>query len=219
MVLSEQTLSKPDPSLIASALVQGVRQAGLDALAWTPELRQWRAWVQFLRRVEGTESPWPDLSDETLHRTFDKWLGPYLDGITTLDRVKRLDLSTPLHALLSWDHQRRLERLAPTYLTVPSGSNIRVEYRTHDLPILAVRLQEMFGCKDAPRLLDGKVPVMLYLLSPAKRPIQVTQDLGSFWTKAYQEVRKELRGRYPNHHWPKDPLTATPTAKTKRRER
>lgn len=217
LILSEQALSKPDPSLIATALLQGIRQAGLHSLAWTPELRQWQARAQFLRRVEGAESPWPDLSDEALLRTLDEWLGPYLDGITTLERVKRLDLSTPLHALLGWEQQRRLERLAPTHLAVPSGSNIRIEYDTPDLPILAVRLQELFGCKDTPRVADGKIPVMLHLLSPAKRPVQVTQDLASFWANAYQEVRKELRGRYPKHHWPDDPLTAPPTAKAKRR--
>ena len=217
LILSEQGLSKPDPARIAAALLQGLRRAGLDKLAWTPELRQWRARVAFLRRIEGQELQWPDLSDEVLLRTLDDWLGRYLFGLTTLDRVTRLDLSQPLHALLSWEQQRQLERLAPTHLTVPSGSSIRVEYETPDLPILAVRLQEMFGCKDTPRLVGGKIPVMLHLLSPAKRPIQVTKDLASFWANTYQEVRKELRGRYPKHHWPDDPLAAPPTAKAKRR--
>ena len=217
LILSEQGLSKPDPSAISTALLQGIRRAGLDRLAWTTELHQWRARVGFLRRIEGQESRWPDLSDEALLRTIDDWLGPYLSGLTTLDRVMRLDLAQPLHALLSWEQSRQLERWAPTHLTVPSGSNVRVEYDTPDLPILAVRLQEMFGCKDTPRLVDGKIPVMLHLLSPAKRPVQVTQDLSSFWANAYQDVRKELRGRYPKHHWPDDPLTAPPTAKVKRR--
>ena len=217
LVLSEQALSKPDSSLMVSALLQGVRQTGLAALAWTPELQQWRARVQFLRRIEGPDSPWPDLSDDTLLGTLEKWLGPYLDGMTTLERVKRLDLTQPLHALLTWEQQRQLERKAPTHLTVPSGSHIRIEYDSADLPVLAVRLQEMFGCKDTPRVADGKIPVVLHLLSPAKRPVQVTKDLASFWATAYQDVRKELRGRYPKHHWPEDPLTAPPTAKTKRR--
>ncbi|MEK7761192.1 MAG: ATP-dependent helicase HrpB [Nitrospirota bacterium] len=217
LILSEQGLSKPDPSMISMALVQGLRRAGLDRLAWTPELRQWRARVGFLRRIEGQESRWPDLSDEALLQTLDGWLAPYLSGLTTLDRVTRFDLTQPLHALLSWEQSRQLEKWAPTHLTVPSGSNVRVEYETPDLPILAVRLQEMFGCKDTPRLVDGKVPVMLHLLSPAKRPVQVTRDLASFWAHAYQEVRKELRGRYPKHSWPDDPLTAPPTAKAKRR--
>jgi ATP-dependent helicase HrpB len=217
LVLSERAISKPDPSLISTALLQGIRQAGLATLAWTQELRQWRARVQFLRRVEGADSPWPDLSDEALLRTIDEWVGPYLQGITTLDRVKRLDLSAPLHALLGWEQLRQLDRQAPTHLTVPSGSSIRIEYDTPDVPILAVRLQEMFGSKETPRVADGKVPVMVHLLSPAKRPVQVTRDLASFWANTYQDVRKELRGRYPKHHWPEDPLTAPPTAKAKRR--
>ncbi|KAF4516254.1 hypothetical protein B566_EDAN000494 [Ephemera danica] len=217
LILSQQNLSKPDPTLIATALLQGVRQAGLNQLAWTPELRQWQARVQFLRRTDGPGSPWPDLSDEHLLQTLEQWLGPFLQNITTLDRVKRMPLDQPLHALLSWDLQRQLERLAPTHITVPSGSNIRVDYESGEIPILAVRLQELFGCQDTPRIAGGKVPVMLHLLSPAKRPVQVTKDLASFWATAYQEVRKELRGRYPKHSWPDNPLTAPPTAKTKRR--
>jgi len=217
LVLAEQSLSKPEPSLIVTALLQGLAEKGLDQLAWTAELQQWRARVQFLRRMTGPESPWPDLSNEHLLQTLDTWLGPYLDGFTTLERVKRLDLTTPLHALLTWEQQRQLERLAPAQITVPSGSHVRLDYESSDLPVLAVRLQEMFGCTDTPRVLDGKVPVMLHLLSPARRPVQVTKDLASFWKSAYVEVKKELRGRYPKHHWPDDPLTAPPTAKAKRR--
>jgi ATP-dependent helicase HrpB len=219
LVISEQGLSNPDPSMIVAALLQGIRHAGLDTLSWTPELRQWRARVEFLRRITGQKSQWPDLSDDALLRTLPHWLGPYLAGLTTLDRVTRLDLTQPLHALLSWEQQRQLGRWAPTHVTVPSGSTIRVEYETPDVPILAVRLQEMFGCKDTPRLIDGTIPVMLHLLSPARRPVQVTTDLSSFWTSAYHEIKKELRGRYPKHSWPDDPLTALPTAKATRRSR
>jgi ATP-dependent helicase HrpB len=219
LILSEQGLSKPDPSMISAALLQGISRAGLDRLAWTPELRQWRARVTFLRRIEGQESRWPDLSDEALLTTLDEWLGPYLSGLTTLDRVTRLDLTQPLQALLNWEQSRQLDQWAPTHLTVPSGSNVRVEYETPDLPILAVRLQEMFGCKDTPRLVEGKIPVTLHLLSPARKPVQITKDLSSFWRSAYLEVKKELRGRYPKHSWPDDPLTAQPTAKAKRRPR
>jgi ATP-dependent helicase HrpB len=217
LVLSQEHVSKPDPSLITTALLQGVRQAGLAALCWTPELQQWRARVRLLRRADGSESRWPDLSDETLLQTIDQWLGPYLDGITTLDRVKRMDLATPLHALLTWEQQQQLDRLAPTHLTVPSGSHVRLDYEGSEAPILAVRLQEMFGSQDTPRVAGGKIPVMLHLLSPAKRPVQVTRDLAGFWRNTYHDVRKELRGRYPKHHWPDDPLIAPPTAKTKRR--
>src|SRR5262249_60652064 len=140
--------------LISRALLQGIRQQGLDSLGWTPELRQWRARVQFMRRVQGSDSSWPDLSDENLLRTLEDWLSAYLDGVATWDRVKRIDLATPLDALLTWDQQRRLERLAPTHLTVPSGSRIRLDYETSDLPVLAGRLQEGVGCKDR-RLLLG----------------------------------------------------------------
>src|ERR1041385_9002699 len=219
LILSARGLSKPDPWTISAALLEGIRLAGLDRLAWTPELRQWRARVAFLRRIEGQESRWPDLSDQALLQTLDDWLAPYLTGLTTFDRVATLDLTQPLRALLSWEQQRQLDRWAPTHLTVPSGSNVRVEYETLDLPVLAVRLQEMFGCKDTPRLVDGKIPVMLHLLSPARRPVQITKDLSSFWRSTYLEVKKELRGRYPKHSWPDDPLIAPPTTKAKRRLR
>jgi len=222
LVLTDEPLSQPDPALIASALMDGVRKAGLHQLAWTPELQDWRMRLRFLRRhadasaSRNNTSPWPDVSDKQLLETLDEWLGPYVSGMTTLERVQRMDLSPPLHALLNPAQQRELKRLAPTHLTVPSGSHIRLDYRD-EIPILAVRLQEMFGCKETPRVLDGAAPVMLHLLSPAKRPVQITKDLASFWANSYPEVRKELRGRYPKHHWPEDPLAAPPTAKAKRR--
>jgi len=230
LVLKEDPLSSPDPSLMAAALMEGVRRAGLQTLAWTPELQDWRRRIQFLRRLgqrdvsasrgwageKVTNATWPDLSDERLVGTLEEWLGPHVAGMTTLERVQRMDLTTPLHALLSRSQQRELDRLAPTHLTVPSGSHIRVDY-AEDVPVLPVRLQEMFGCKDTPRLVHGSLPVTLHLLSPAKRPVQVTRDLASFWVNGYPAVRKELRGRYPKHHWPEDPLAAPPTARAKRR--
>jgi ATP-dependent helicase HrpB len=225
LVLSEEALSNPDPSLIRDALLEGVRRAGLATLAWTPELHDWRMRIRFLRRLgqgevsasNDTNLTWPDLSDERLLDTLEDWLGPYIHGMTTLERVQRMDLVQPLHALLDWNQQRELDRLAPLHLTVPSGSRIRLDYDTPDAPVLAVRLQEMFGCKETPRVAHGTVAVSLHLLSPAKRPVQVTRDLASFWANGYPEVRKELRGRYPKHHWPDDPLAAPPTAKAKRR--
>ena len=216
MVLSDHALSKPDPSLIVGALLKALRRAGLTTLAWTPELTQWRARVQFLRQVEGAD--WPDLSDARLTESLETWLGPSLYGITSLERVQSMALDQPLYALLSWNQQRDLDRLAPTHLTVPSGSRVRIDYDTSHTPVLAVRLQELFGCTETPRVVNKKVPLMLHLLSPAKRPVQVTQDLAGFWARAYHDVRKELRGRYPKHHWPEDPLNAMPTAKAKRRE-
>jgi ATP-dependent helicase HrpB len=219
LVLSEQALSKPDPDLVVGALLNGVRQTGVETLAWTPELHQWRARVGFLKRIEGQDSTWPDLSDTGLLQSLERWLGPYLNGMTTLERVQRVNLMQPLQSLLTWEQRRDLDRLAPTHFTVPSGSTIRVDYATADLPVLAVRLQEMFGCKDTPRVAGGKVPLLLHLLSPAKRAVQVTQDLAGFWAGSYHDVRKELRGRYPKHYWPDDPLTAPPTAQSKRATR
>lgn len=219
LLLSEQALSHPHPTLIAEALLDGVRRAGVGTLAWTSELRQWRARVEFLRRVDGPDSCWPDLSDAALLRSLEKWLSPFLNGMTTLDRIQRVELTQPLQSLLTWEQKRDLDRLAPTHLTVPSGSNLRIDYDAPDLPVLAVRLQEMFGCKETPRVAGGKVSLLLHLLSPAKRPVQITQDLVGFWTGSYHDVRKELRGRYPKHHWPDNPLTAPPTAKSKRARR
>ncbi|MGQ0554421.1 MAG: ATP-dependent helicase HrpB [Nitrospiraceae bacterium] len=217
VILSDDALSKPDEQSLLHALLQGIGKAGIHILNISPELQQWRSRVIWVHRIEAPHSDWPDLSDKALLTTVDQWLGPYLAGITTLDRVKRLDLTVPLHALLTREQQRRLDRMAPTHITVPSGSHLRVVYDQPDLPVLAVRLQEMFGCQETPRVADGKIPVMLHLLSPAKRPVQVTQDLAGFWKRAYPDVRKELRGRYPKHPWPEDPLSATPTAKAKRR--
>ena len=130
---------------------------------------------------------------------------------------RRIDLLEPLEALLTWTQRKDLERLAPTHLTVPSGSRIRLDYETAEQPVLSVKLQEMFGCQETPFIAGGKVPVMLHLLSPAGRPVQVTQDLASFWATTYQEVKRELRGRYPKHPWPDDPLKAEATRKTKRK--
>ncbi|MBS0182988.1 MAG: ATP-dependent helicase HrpB [Nitrospira sp.] len=219
MILIEEAASSPDVNNVKSALLEGIHKSGLEVLSLSHLLQQWRARVMWLRRIDDPQSEWPDLSDEALLQTLDRWLGPYLTGITTLDRVKRLDLTTPLHALLTHEQLRRLDRLAPTHITVPSGSRLPLDYEQPDSPVLAVRLQEMFGCKDTPRVAGGRVPVILHLLSPAKRPVQITQDLGGFWKRAYQDVRKELRGRYPKHHWPEDPIGAAPTAKAKQRSR
>ncbi len=219
MILLEEAVSSPDVNKLKSTLLQCIQKSGLEVLSFGHQLQQWRARVMWLRRLDEPQSEWPDLSDEALLQTLDQWLGPYLTGITTLDRVKRLDLTVPLHALLTHQQQRRLDRLAPTHITVPSGSRLPLDYERPESPVLAVRLQEMFGCKDTPRIADGKIPVILHLLSPARRPVQVTQDLGGFWKRAYQDVRKELRGRYPKHHWPDDPIGAAPTAKTKQRNR
>jgi ATP-dependent helicase HrpB len=214
LILEDRGLPDPDPQQVATALITGIREAGVACLPWSPELRQWQARVSFLRRLD---PDWPDVSDASLMHSLEHWLGPFLTGLTSLAQVRRLDLAKPLESLLTWSQRNELERLAPTHVTVASGSRIRLDYGEGDTPVLAVRLQEMFGCKEQPRLAGGKVPVMMHLLSPAGRPVQITKDLDGFWRSTYQDVKKELRGRYPRHHWPDDPLTAAPTHRTKRR--
>lgn len=214
IVLKDQPWLNPNPGHVSAALVQGIRQAGLTVLPWTKDLLQWRARVEFLRHMDGTNSTWPDMSDRGLLNRLEEWLLPFVTTLTRLDHIQRMDLTAPLHALLTWEQQKQLDELAPSHVTVPSGSRIRVNYEA-ELPVLSVRLQEMFGCEETPKIANGKVPVMIHLLSPAGRPVQVTQDLRSFWRSGYVEVRRELRGRYPKHHWPEDPLSALPTMRVK----
>ena len=211
LILEESRISNPDFELVLAALLEGIRAMGIQCLPWNKTLRNWQARVQFLRRVQGPESGWPDVSDNKLFQTLEHWLGPYLTTVNSLDQLKRIDLRWPLHAHLSQEQRRHLDSLAPIQLTVPTGSHIILDYQSGDIPILAVRLQELFGLTKTPTLVDGKVPILIHLLSPARRPVQVTQDLTSFWSTAYQEVKKELQGRYPKHYWPDDPLQAPPT--------
>ncbi|HPQ95502.1 MAG TPA: ATP-dependent helicase C-terminal domain-containing protein, partial [Thiolinea sp.] len=159
--------------------------------------------------------PWPDVSREHLLASLDGWLAPYLTGVSVLGDFKRLDLSTILGALLSWELQQRLEQLAPKTLKVPSGHAIPIDY-SQSPPVLAVKLQEMFGCEATPTIANGRVPLTVHLLSPAGRPLQITQDLAGFWRTSYHAVKKDMKGRYPKHPWPDDPLQAVATHKTRR---
>ncbi len=145
------------------------------------------------------------------------WLGPFVEGITRRSQLRRVDLARALRASLSREQQRRLDALAPTHVAVPSGSRVPIDYGAGETPVVAVRLQEMFGLAKTPAVADGRVPLLLHLLSPAGRPLQVTRDLGRFWATSYAQVRAEMRGRYPKHDWPESPLTAAPTTRTKRR--
>jgi ATP-dependent helicase HrpB len=217
LILEESRLHDPDPEIVVTALLEGIRERGLSCLSWTPALRNWQARVQFLRRVTGPDSAWPDVSNDTLLHTLNQWLGPYLINLSSLHQLKRIDLTWPLHALLSPEQRRMIDTLAPSHLTVPTGSHIPLDYQSGNLPVLAVRLQEMFGMTETPLVAYGKVPVLIHLLSPARRPVQVTQDLKSFWKTGYTEVKKELKGRYPKHFWPDDPLQAPPTRGIKKR--
>ncbi|HZS11828.1 MAG TPA: ATP-dependent helicase HrpB [Nitrospirales bacterium] len=216
IVLADVALHNPDPQAVVAALLDGIRRSGLEALAWTPELRQWQARVLLLRRAM-PETSWVDVSDRALLDRLEDWLAPSASGIMRLEQLKRLDLAAALEGLLTWEQRRDLDRLAPTHVSVPTGSRIRLDYTAGDRPVLAVRLQEMFGCRETPTVANGRVGVLIHLLSPAGRPVQVTQDLAGFWRTSYHDVRKELRGRYPKHQWPDDPLTAAPTRRPKRR--
>ncbi len=205
IVLAERALTHPDPEAVAACLMRGIRAAGLEALPWTPALQDKRERVQFLHRVLGP--PWPDMRDERLLEQLESWLGPYLAG---LDRLAKLDagrLGQALDGLLPPNGVQQLKVLAPERLEVPSGSSLKLDY-SGEQPVLAVRIQEVFGMPATPRVAGARVPVVLHLLSPARRPVQVTSDLASFWARGYAEVKKDLKGRYPKHYWPDDPLEA-----------
>ena len=220
LVLASEALPSLDEEARSRALLGLVRRKGLELLPWTPELRQWQARVGLLRRLdmEGKgESEWPDVSDAVLLDSLEDWLLPYLGKVSRLSHFANLELAGILHAVLPWPLPQRLDELAPRTLQVPSGSNIRLDY-TEFPPVLAVRLQELFGLADTPRIANGRVAVKLHLLSPAQRPVQVTQDLANFWRSTYAEVKKDLKGRYPKHYWPDDPLIAEPTARAKPRK-
>ncbi len=221
LVLSREALPGLDAEARSRALLGLVRRKGLELLPWTPELRQWQARVHLLRRLdlEGKgESEWPDVSDAALLASLEDWLLPYLGKVSRLAHFANLELTGILHGLLPWPLPQRLDELAPRTLQVPSGSNIRLDYSEFP-PVLAVRLQELFGLADTPRIAGGRLAVKLHLLSPAQRPVQVTQDLANFWRSTYAEVKKDLKGRYPKHYWPDDPLVAEATARAKPRKR
>ena len=214
LALTSAPLRDPAPEGLRRAMLVGVRQLGLDSLPWTVELRDWRARLLSLRHWFPHDG-WPDLSDAWLIEHLADWLEPWLDGITRREHLQRLDLAAALQGLVEYGQRVRLNELAPTHLQAPSGSRIRLCYQPGEPPVLAVKLQELFGLADTPRVAGDRVPVTLHLLSPARRPVQVTQDLRGFWERTYPEVKKELKGRYPKHPWPDDPWTAVPTRRAR----
>jgi ATP-dependent helicase HrpB len=209
LVLEEKPSTSADPSLVAEAMTEGVRDMGLAALPWTDGAKALRARAMFLRRLYPEEG-WPDLSDEALATTLGDWLTPYLAGISRKAHLDRLDMHQIIQSMIPHDLARRMDRLAPVRIEVPSGADVRIDYETEGDPVLRVRLQEMFGLAKTPAIAEGRSPLRIELLSPAGRPLAVTQSLETFWTNGYPSVRSDMRGRYPKHAWPEDPLNAEP---------
>ncbi len=218
LVLETEEIGDLDAQAIQSALLAGLRQMGLEALPWTPELRQWQARVAMMRKFAvPAADAWPDLSDGALLATLEDWAPPWLVGFSRREHLARMDLSNALRARITHTQREALEREAPTHWTVPSGSRIPLDYLDGEVPTLSVRLQEMFGLTATPSIAAGRVALLLKLLSPAGRPVQVTRDLVSFWNRGYHEVKKDLKGRYPKHYWPEDPYAAQPTRRARPR--
>jgi ATP-dependent helicase HrpB len=216
LILDRRTAHKSDSSLtpekITQALIDAMRRSG--RLPWSDEDQTLLGRLRLLHRTLG--APWPDVSDDALLSTLEIWLGPHLHGLRRLEQVQRLPLAGLFVQSLDWALQKQLDQLTPTHLKVPSGSSIKLDYRG-DEPVLAVKLQELFGQTHTPAIINGRVPLLIHLLSPARRPVQVTRDLAGFWATSYFDVRKDLRGRYPKHPWPDDPLQAPATRFTKKR--
>jgi ATP-dependent helicase HrpB len=213
LTLDSKPIGKPDENAVIAAVIDGIRVEGIGALPWTRDLRQWQARVQLMR---GFSNDWPDLSDAALLETLDAWAPQWLSGITRLSHFPRFDLANALRSPLSFAQCAALDRDVPTHFTVPSGSNIPIDYLDGEIPTVSVRLQEMFGLLQTPTIAAGRVPLLLKLLSPAGRPVQITRDLISFWDRGYHEVKKDLKGRYPKHYWPDDPHTAVATRRRSR---
>ncbi len=215
IVLREAPLRNVDPARMAGAVLDWVRRAGIAQLPWPESARRLRARMAFAYHLDPAR--WPDVSDDALLATLDEWLLPFLDGAPGRAALGRVPYVEALLSRLTWADRAELDELAPAHLDVPSGSRIPVDYAMPDAPVLAVRLQELFGQTETPTVGRGRVPVVVHLLSPARRPVQVTRDLAGFWRAGYFDVRKDLRGRYPKHHWPDDPLAAAATSRAKRR--
>ncbi|MBN2201405.1 ATP-dependent helicase HrpB [bacterium] len=213
-LLLDETDVTGDPEKVGRALITGIRRLGLHVLPWDAEAERFRNRV----RWAGSVVPdMPDFSDPALLEKLETWLLPYLDGMSRLDQLSRLDLTEILKAGLSHDQRRGLDCMAPSHIQVPSGSRIAIDYASPAGPVLAVRLQEMFGLAETPAVASGRVPLTLHLLSPASRPLAVTADLASFWKNTYASIRRQMQARYPRHHWPEDPMAAAPTKRTKKR--
>ena len=218
LTLHSSELVRPDADAVLAATLTGLAQLGIGVLPWTPALRQWQARVDLMRQHDvPAPAPWPDLSDATLTRTLGEWAAPWLIGLTRREHFSRFDLRNALESFVTHAQRGILEREAPTHFIVPSGSSIPIDYTDGETPSVSVRLQELFGLQQSPAIAAGKLPLLLKLLSPAGRPVQITRDLMSFWQRGYHEVKKDLKGRYPKHYWPDDPYTAQATRRARPR--
>ncbi len=212
--IQRKPFANADPDTIRECFLTGLTQCGASCLNWQKKSRELQARLKTAHELDPAR--WPDVSDKALMQDL-SWLEPYLDSIQNLKQLKKLDLYSILLSRLSWNKQQKLEKLLPTHYQAPSGSKIKLEYHAGTPPVLPVRLQEMFGATETPTLFQGKLTTLVHLLSPARRPVQVTADLASFWKNTYPEVKKELAGRYPKHYWPDDPLIAQATSRCKPR--
>lgn len=215
LVVKVQPLAKPSQDELHQAMLNGIRDRGLGVLNWSPQAQQLRVRLACAAKWL-PEKNWPDVSDEALLRDLDKWLLPEMHGVHSLRALKNIDVTRALQNLLEWSQRQHLDSALPTHYTVPTGSQISLRYDEENPPVLAVRMQEMFGEAQTPAIAEGRVPLVLELLSPAQRPLQITRDLTAFWKGAYREVQKEMKGRYPKHVWPDDPGQAQPTRRTKK---
>jgi ATP-dependent helicase HrpB len=215
IVLGEGQLRDPDPALVAHAFAAGLEQAGLAAIPWSEGFVRLRERLAFLHRVDA--AAWPDVSDAWLLQRLEHWLAPHASRLRSIADLGRIDFTALQLADLTWQQRQALDDEAPAHIGVPTGSRLPIDYADPESPVLAVRLQEMFGLAETPRIARGRVPLTLHLLSPAHRPVQVTRDLGGFWKSSYHDVRRDLRGRYPKHPWPEDPLAEPPTRRAKPR--
>ena len=211
IVLKEKPSAHIDPSLTAAAMLEGVKLMGLAALPWTEAARGFQARVKFLAR-EMPDAGFPPIQDEVLQASLEVWLAPYLSGMLRRNDLQRLDMLQILQSQVAHELLRRLDKLAPQRIVVPGGGSYRIDYDVEGDPQLSVRLQEMFGLQSAPQIADGRTKLKIIMLSPGMKPVAVTQSLETFWQGGYADVRKEMRGRYPKHSWPEDPLTAAAVA-------
>lgn len=225
VILQEKLVPPENKDIVSQCLIEAIRSTGLQCLNWSPQAQNLKQRLQFINnnidndpalKRQFADETLPDFSDATLFDTLPDWLQPYLTNESNIKQIQKLDLHKLLLNMLSWEQQQLIEKLAPEKIKVPSGSSIKIDYSDPLTPILAVRLQEVFGLYETPTILNGHCGLMMHLLSPARRPMQVTQDLNSFWQTTYHEVKKELRGKYKRHYWPDDPFTAQATSKTKK---